>query len=135
MIVSDIELTYNAIEAEARASLQFIRDQRIARGAQRAAQEDLDLIAAIAETEAQEQMDRQYALTLSNNPNAPPPTSAASRATHTQGFEIGSAYRSRQPASPSSSGSSPPRPWSAVDSLKSLQGSITPGSSVCDSLR
>ncbi|KAB5594802.1 E3 ubiquitin-protein ligase [Ceratobasidium theobromae] len=97
--LSDIELTYNTLEAEARATLQYIRDRRIAKGAQRATQDNLDLIDTIAEIEAREQADREYALALSNDPDASP-SPPATPAPHP-------AHSYHSPASSSSSISGP----------------------------
>ncbi|CAE6438247.1 unnamed protein product [Rhizoctonia solani] len=117
--LSDVELTYNAMEAEARATLQYVQDRRIARGAEGATQEDLDLIHTIAEIERQEQADRQYALALSTNPDAPPPPPVASSLTSASrsGFGFGSAHRNNRQESPSSSSGGSNWPWSTAESF------------------
>ncbi|CAE6381795.1 unnamed protein product [Rhizoctonia solani] len=128
--LSDIELAYSAVEAEARATLQFIQDRRIARSAERASQEDVDLINVIAEIERREQADRQYALSLSTNPNASPPSSPviSSLATPASGFMFGSAYRNSRQESPSASSNSS-LSWSITEPS---QGSASSRSSIFD---
>ncbi|KAG8686380.1 hypothetical protein FRC09_014171, partial [Ceratobasidium sp. 395] len=77
-VLSEVEMSLNAIEAEHKATLRSIADRRITRSAERAVSEDLDLIEALAAIEEQEQEDRRLALMLSENPNAqilPPSTS------------------------------------------------------------
>ncbi|KAG9084809.1 hypothetical protein FS749_004937 [Ceratobasidium sp. UAMH 11750] len=71
--LSDAEMSFNAMEAEHKATLQSIADRRIARSAQRAMAQDRDLIDAIAAIEEQERADRRFAFTLSGNPNAQVP--------------------------------------------------------------
>ncbi|KAG8744612.1 hypothetical protein FRC10_009837 [Ceratobasidium sp. 414] len=73
--VSDAEISFNAMEAEHKATLQSIADRRIARSAQRAMSQDRDLIDALAAIEEQERADRRIALALSGNPNAQMPPS------------------------------------------------------------
>ncbi|KAH7335135.1 hypothetical protein B0J17DRAFT_707904, partial [Rhizoctonia solani] len=133
---SDIELTYIAMEAEAKATLQYVQDRRIARGVEAACQEDIDLINTIAEIERQEQADRQYALALSNNPDAAPPPPPAALAPSIlaprPSFGLGSAYRNSQQESPSaSSGSS--WSWLAAKASVSPPSSVSSQSSVYDS--
>jgi hypothetical protein len=114
-LVSDIELSFNAMEAEYKATLQDLTDRRIARGAQRAATDDIDVINAIAAAEAQEQADRQYALALSLDENAQPPP------VHSTPAQIGSSYRGSESSSSSSVVS---QQWSPTDSLGSLGSSL-----------
>ncbi|KAL5633099.1 hypothetical protein ACGC1H_003553 [Rhizoctonia solani] len=134
--LSDAELTYNAMEAEARATLQYVQDRRIARGAEGASQEDLDLINTIAEIERQEQADRQYALALSTDPDAPPPPPVASSLTSASrsrsGFGFGSAHRSNRQESPSSSSGGSNWPWSVAESFASSPVSTSSRSSLYD---
>ncbi|CAE6451999.1 unnamed protein product [Rhizoctonia solani] len=113
---SDLEIAYNAMEAEARATLQYVQDRRIARSAERASQEDTDLINTIAEIERREQADRQYALSLSTNPDASPPSSPApsSPATPASGFQVGSTHWGIRKDS-SSGSSSPSLSWSIAE--------------------
>ncbi|CAE6461598.1 unnamed protein product [Rhizoctonia solani] len=130
---SDLELTYNAMEAEARATLQFVQDRRIARGAGSASQEDIDLINIIAEIERREQADRQYALSLSVDPDAAPPSPSVASPLLTAGSGFGSAYRDNQQGSPfssSSTGSGSNWPWPTAESFASSQGSTSSQSSV-----
>jgi len=104
--LSDLEITFNVIEADIRAALQSIRDRRIARvlhNAGRAA--DLTRINDIAESELRAQEERGRLLGLSRR--SPP-----------------------QSASSSSSGSSSSNPLSATGSEPSDPGS--PASSVSD---
>ncbi|KAJ1306951.1 hypothetical protein OPQ81_007931 [Rhizoctonia solani] len=136
--LSDIEITYNAMEAEARATLLFIQDRRIARGAERASQDDIDLINSIAEIERREQADRQYALSLSTDPNAAPPSPSAISSPSTpefaSDFSLGSPYRSSQQGSPSSS-STPSWRRPTVESFTLSQNSTSSRSSVYKSLK
>ncbi|CAE7142900.1 unnamed protein product [Rhizoctonia solani] len=133
--LSDLELTYNAIEAEARATLQYIQDRRIARGAEGASQEDINLIDTIAAIERQEQADRQYALALSANPDAPPPPPLTSTAPARSGFGFGSAYRDNREESPASSSGGSNWPWSTAESPVSSPASTSSRSSLYDSPR
>ncbi|KAF8748372.1 hypothetical protein RHS01_10916 [Rhizoctonia solani] len=100
--VSDLEFAYDAMEAEARATLQLIQDRKIARS----------------------QADRQYALSLSTNPSASPPPSPTGSSLGTPAS--GSASSSSlswstfdTPLGPRSSGSS------LFDSVKPRAGSST----------
>ncbi|CAE6463128.1 unnamed protein product [Rhizoctonia solani] len=157
---SDLDLTYLAMEAEAKATLQYVQDRRIARGVEGATREDIDLINTIAEIERQEQADRQYALALSTNPDAAPPSPPAALApsilaprpnfsfgsAYRNGqqetpsilaprpnFSFGSAYRNNQKESPSGSSSGSSWLWSASKASVSSPSSRSSQSSIYDS--
>ncbi|KAF8603831.1 hypothetical protein BDV93DRAFT_441617 [Ceratobasidium sp. AG-I] len=115
---SDTELAFNALETEFKSTLQGLTDRRIAKSAQRAATGDQDLIDIIAQIEAQEQADHEYALLLSANPNAQPPAPNRVNNIRSQHLGVGlSGYR--RPDSPSASSVSS-QPWSVADSFASL---------------
>ncbi|KAG9084340.1 hypothetical protein FRC06_004118 [Ceratobasidium sp. 370] len=76
-VLSDVEISFNAMEAEHKATLRSIADRRIARSAQRAMSQDKDLIDALAAIEEQERADRRLALALSGNPSAQVPPASS----------------------------------------------------------
>ncbi|KAG8682619.1 hypothetical protein FRC09_016647 [Ceratobasidium sp. 395] len=108
-VLSEVEMTLNAIEDEHKATLRSIADRRITRSAERAVSEDLDLIEALAAIEEQEQEDRRLALMLSENPNTQIPLSSTSVSTNTSRFR-----------SPYGLSENP-----SMDSLESYPGSVT----------
>ncbi|CAE6428196.1 unnamed protein product [Rhizoctonia solani] len=134
---SDIDFTYLAMEAEAKATLQYVQDRRIARGVEGATREDIDLINTIAEIERQEQADRQYALALSTNPDAAPPSPPAALAPSIlaprPNFSFGPAYRNGQQESPSGSSSGSSWLWSVSKASVSSPSSRSSQSSIYDS--
>ncbi|QRW17226.1 hypothetical protein RhiXN_05228 [Rhizoctonia solani] len=133
--VSDLEFAYDAMEAEARATLQLIQDRKIARSVEHTSQEDIDLINTIAEIERREQADRQYALSLSTNPSASPPPSptGSSLGTPASGsaFGGGPIYQNIRYESPFASSSSS-LSWSTFDAPLGPRSS---GSSLFDSVK
>ncbi|KAF8715606.1 hypothetical protein RHS02_10003, partial [Rhizoctonia solani] len=133
--VSDLEFAYDAMEAEARATLQLIQDRKIARSVEHTSQDDIDLINTIAEIERREQADRQYALLLSTNPSASPPPSptGSSLGTPASGSAFGGGpisqnTRYESPFASSSSSLS----WSTFDASLGPRSS---GSSLFDSVK
>ncbi|GAB1518142.1 hypothetical protein RhiTH_001201 [Rhizoctonia solani] len=133
--VSDLEFAYDAMEAEARATLQLIQDRKIARSVEHTSQDDIDLINTIAEIERREQADRQYALSLSTNPSASPPPSptGSSLGTPASGsaFGGGPIYQNIRYESPFASSSSS-LSWSTFDAPLGPRSS---GSSLFDSVK
>jgi hypothetical protein len=103
VVVSDIEVAYNTVEAEAKATLQRVRDRRIAQSAQRAVSQDADLIAALTRVEAQERTDRAYALALYQNTTGVSPPQPIQRPNHQSGAVGFGGTASRQQANPASS--------------------------------
>ncbi|CAE6507541.1 unnamed protein product [Rhizoctonia solani] len=100
--LSDLEITFDIIEADIRATLQSIRDRRIARAIQNAGRvADLARIGEIAEAELHAQEERESLLRLARR-SPPQPASSSSSSS----FPSNSLATESEPSDPGSPNSS-----------------------------
>ncbi|CAE6479591.1 unnamed protein product [Rhizoctonia solani] len=116
--LSDLEITYDLIEADIRATLQSIRDRRIARAVHNAGRAaDLTLINNIAEVELRDQEERERSFRLSRR-SPPSVGSSSSSSSGSSNLLSITDSESSDPGSPNSSVFDLPSGLSSTDADK-----------------